>query len=89
MLFDEIRNPHVDQDIACLDAVADVVAVLLDVAGDSRVDRRDLEGLDRSRLNDASFNSRRSGWMTLIPAVDPSSLFGRALAWIGESLVPE
>ena len=48
----QVGNPHIDQDIALLDPVADVVPVLLDIAGDPRIDRRRLEGLDRPRLDD-------------------------------------
>ena len=51
-LLEQVGNPHLDQDITRLDSVADVVSVLLDVAGDPGVNRRHFEGLDRPRLDD-------------------------------------
>ena len=46
----EVGDPHIDQDIALPDPVADVVPILLDVAGYPRIDRRHLERLDCPRL---------------------------------------
>src|SRR5262249_37828953 len=50
-LLDYVGDPHLDENVASLDPVADVIPILFDIAGDPRIDRRDLESLDCSRLN--------------------------------------
>ncbi len=47
----QVRDPHIDENIAFPDAIANVEPVLLSIPGDPRIDRRCLEGLDRARLN--------------------------------------
>jgi hypothetical protein len=50
-LLVQVGDPHVEQDVAFLDAVTDVVPVPFHIAGDPGIDGRHLVRLNRSRLD--------------------------------------